>query len=82
LGFKEPGRWAFWSFLRRLLVRHPQSLSLGISIAAVGLHYRIITQRFCAEPHKSAPGTIAQANLQKEPFSYSDQPQELTEAKV
>jgi radical SAM superfamily enzyme YgiQ (UPF0313 family) len=65
LGFKEPGRWAFWSFLRRLLVRHPQGFPLGISIAAVGLHYRIITQRFCAEPHKSAPGTIAVANLQK-----------------
>jgi radical SAM superfamily enzyme YgiQ (UPF0313 family) len=55
LGFKGPGRRAFWSFLGRLLWRHPQSFPLGVSIAAQGLHYRIMTYQFCAAPHEPAP---------------------------
>jgi radical SAM superfamily enzyme YgiQ (UPF0313 family) len=48
LGFKEPGRRAFWSFLGSLLLHHRQRFPIGISIAAVGLHYRMMTHRFCA----------------------------------
>ncbi len=48
LGVKEPGRKAFWSFLGSLLWRFPQCFPLGLSIAAVGFHYRMITYRFCA----------------------------------
>jgi hypothetical protein len=47
LGFKEPGRRAFWSFLGSLLLHHRQRFPIGISIAAVGLHYRMMTHRFC-----------------------------------
>ncbi len=79
LGFKEPGRRAFWSFLGRLLWRHPQCFPLGITIAVQGFHYRMITNRFCAAPYEPAPGMLAVANLQKEPFSHPDQQQELTE---
>jgi radical SAM superfamily enzyme YgiQ (UPF0313 family) len=50
LGIKEPGRRAFWSFLGRLLWRYPLCFPIGISIAAVGFHYRMITHRFCAAP--------------------------------
>jgi radical SAM superfamily enzyme YgiQ (UPF0313 family) len=49
LGIKEPGRQAFWSFLGRLLLHHRQLFPIGISIAAVGFHYRMITHRFCAD---------------------------------
>jgi hypothetical protein len=79
LGFKEPGRGAFWSFLGRLLWRHPQCFPLGISIATAGFHYRMITHQFCAAPCEPAPQMITVANLQKEPFSHPDQQQELTE---
>jgi radical SAM superfamily enzyme YgiQ (UPF0313 family) len=58
LGFKEPGRRAFWSFLGRLLWRHPQCLPLGVTIAAQGFHYRMMTHRFCAAPYEPAPGMI------------------------
>jgi radical SAM superfamily enzyme YgiQ (UPF0313 family) len=76
LGFKESGRRAFWSFLGRLLLNHRQLFPIGISIAAVGLHYRMMTHRFCAMHQEPAPGMITAADLQKEPFSCLDQPQE------
>jgi len=82
LGFKEPGRRAFWSFLGRLLWRYPQCLPLGITIAAQGFHYRIITHRFCAAPHEPAPRMTTVANHQKEPLSYPDNQQKLTEVKT
>jgi radical SAM superfamily enzyme YgiQ (UPF0313 family) len=47
LGFKEPGRRPFWSFLGRLLWRHPLLFPIGITQAAMGYHYRTITHRFC-----------------------------------
>ncbi len=56
LGFKEPGRRAFWSFLGSLLWRYPQCFPLGLSIAAVGFHYRMITHRFCASSLEPAVG--------------------------
>ena len=63
LGFKEPGRRAFWSFRGRLLWRHPQSFPLGITMAAQGFHYRFITHRFCAAPFEPAPEMLPAANL-------------------
>ena len=57
LGLRDTGRRAFWSFLGRLLWRHPQCFPLGITIAAAGFHYRIMTHRFCAAPYEPAPET-------------------------
>ncbi len=54
LGLKEPGRRAFWSFLGRLLWRNPMHFPIGITIAAAGLHYRMITHRFCELPGEPA----------------------------
>jgi hypothetical protein len=82
LGFMEPGRRAFWSFLGRLLWRHPQSLPLGITIAAQGFHYRIITHRFSAALQEPAPRMFAAADLQEEPLLCLDQPQNLPGAKA
>ncbi len=82
LGFKEPGRRAFWSFLGRLLWRYPLRFPIGITIVAAGYHYRMITHRFCAAPYEPVPGMIPAANLQKEPFSYPDPQQAFTEAKA
>ena len=48
LGLKEPGRRAFWSFLGRLLLQHPQQLPVGITMAASGRHFRILKDRFSA----------------------------------
>jgi radical SAM superfamily enzyme YgiQ (UPF0313 family) len=54
LGIKEPGRRAFWSFLGRLLWRHPHCLPLGVNLAAAGFHFRKITHQFCAAPCEAA----------------------------
>jgi radical SAM superfamily enzyme YgiQ (UPF0313 family) len=54
LGIKEPGRRAFWSFLGRLFWRHPQRFPIGMSIAAAGFHFRMITHKFCAAPCEPA----------------------------
>lgn len=48
LGVREPGRRAFWSFLGRLLLQHPQQLPIGITMAASGRHFRILKDQFCA----------------------------------
>ncbi len=82
LGFKEPGRRAFWSLLGSLLWHHPQSLPLGIIMAAQGLHYRVITDRFCAAPQEPAPRPLTAADLQPEPLVCLDQPQNLPGAKA
>jgi radical SAM superfamily enzyme YgiQ (UPF0313 family) len=48
LGVKEPGRRAFWSFLGRLVLHHLQQFPIGITLAASGYHFRILTDQFCA----------------------------------
>jgi len=48
LGLRERGRRAFWSFLGRLVFSHPSQFRLGLSLAAAGHHFRVITNRFSA----------------------------------
>jgi hypothetical protein len=48
LGVQETGRLAFWSFLGRLVLHHPQQLPLGITLAASGRHFRILKDQFFA----------------------------------
>lgn len=47
LGVREPGQRAFWSYLGRLLRHHSQLFTLGMSLAATGYHFRIITKQSC-----------------------------------
>jgi radical SAM superfamily enzyme YgiQ (UPF0313 family) len=47
LGVKEPGRRAFWSYLGRLLKHHSQLFPMGMTLAATGYHFRIITKQVC-----------------------------------
>ena len=82
LGLKEPGRRAFWSFLGRLLRHHPQRFPMGISIAAAGYHYRIITHRFCELAGEPVPERTTGSNPPKKLSSYPDQKQESTDAKA
>lgn len=49
LGFKEPGRRAFWTFLGRLLTQHRQAFPLGMNLAAVGYHFRVMMHQFCQD---------------------------------
>jgi radical SAM superfamily enzyme YgiQ (UPF0313 family) len=51
LGLKEPGQRDFWSFLVRMLRYHPQLFSMGMSLAAMGYHFRIIANQFCEDSH-------------------------------
>jgi radical SAM superfamily enzyme YgiQ (UPF0313 family) len=48
LGFQDPGRRAFWTFLGRLLRQHPRRLPMGMLLAAVGHHFRVMMHRFSA----------------------------------
>lgn len=47
LGLKEPGRLDFWSFLVRLLRHHSELFPVGMNLAAMGFHFRIIAKQFC-----------------------------------
>ncbi len=49
LGLKEPGRRDFWSFLVHLLRHHSQFFPMGMSLAAMGYHFRTIANQFCGE---------------------------------
>lgn len=40
LGVRERGRGAYWSFMLRTLLRHPNRLGLAVQWAIMGLHYR------------------------------------------
>lgn len=51
-------------------------------MAAQGLHYRIITHRFCAAPDEPARRTLTLAGLQKEPLVCLDQPQKVSGAQA
>ena len=56
LGFKEPGRLAFWVFLGRVLLSYLPLFPVGMSMAAAGDHVRVVMNRFCAQPCEQALG--------------------------
>ncbi|KMY65727.1 methyltransferase [Desulfocarbo indianensis] len=46
LGFREQGRWAYWTYLLRVFLSRPGKMSMAISLAATGYHLRMVTLRF------------------------------------
>ena len=47
LGVKDSARWQFWKYLYRLLRYHPRDVTHGLTLAAMGYHFRMITEKYC-----------------------------------
>jgi radical SAM superfamily enzyme YgiQ (UPF0313 family) len=47
LGIRDRERLAFWKYLYRVLRFHPRDLAHGLTLAAMGYHFRQITARYC-----------------------------------
>lgn len=46
IGFKQPGRLAFWRFIFRVLTRYHQFFPMAVAFAGGGYHYRTLSHRF------------------------------------
>lgn len=47
LGIRDKDRWAFWKYLTKLIRNHPQEIPHGLTLAAMGYHFRQITEKYC-----------------------------------
>ncbi len=48
LGVKNSGRWQFWKYFYNVVRHHRQALPHGLTLAAMGYHFRIITAKYSA----------------------------------
>jgi radical SAM superfamily enzyme YgiQ (UPF0313 family) len=49
LGIRDPARREFWRFLRRAFTDHRSKFAYAMSLAAMGYHFRRITESYCGE---------------------------------
>jgi radical SAM superfamily enzyme YgiQ (UPF0313 family) len=47
LGIKDSERRAFWAYLFRLIRSYPREISHGLTLAAMGYHFRQVTEKYC-----------------------------------
>lgn len=47
LGVRDRERFRFWNYFFRVAVFHPRSLGNGIALAAMGYHFRKVTEIYC-----------------------------------
>lgn len=47
LGVRDKERLRFWIYLFRLVVFHPRDIAHGLTLAAMGYHFRKITMSYC-----------------------------------
>lgn len=47
LGIRDRARFHFWGYFYRLLRFHPREISHGLTLAAMGYHFRQITEKYC-----------------------------------
>ncbi|KXK02367.1 MAG: radical SAM domain-containing protein [Acidobacteria bacterium OLB17] len=48
LGIRDRARLHFWSYFYKLVLRHPRDLAHGLTLAAMGYHFRLITEKYTA----------------------------------
>ena len=48
LGVRDRSRVQFWNYLYKLVRFHPRDFAHGITLAAMGYHFRQITEKYCA----------------------------------
>lgn len=47
LGVRDRGRFRFWSYLIKVVLFHRKNLAHGLTLAAMGYHFRVITAATC-----------------------------------
>jgi radical SAM superfamily enzyme YgiQ (UPF0313 family) len=47
LGVKDSERWHFWKYFFRLIREHRHDFAHGLTLAAMGYHFRKITAKYC-----------------------------------
>jgi radical SAM superfamily enzyme YgiQ (UPF0313 family) len=47
LGIRDSGRRAFWNYVYRLVRFYPRDIAHGLTLAAMGYHFRQITEKYC-----------------------------------
>ncbi|HEY2867632.1 MAG TPA: B12-binding domain-containing radical SAM protein [Pyrinomonadaceae bacterium] len=47
LGVRDRERWHFWKYFFNLLRRYPRDVAHGLTLAAMGYHFRKITAKYC-----------------------------------
>ncbi|MBA3767907.1 MAG: B12-binding domain-containing radical SAM protein [Acidobacteria bacterium] len=54
LGIRDPERRAFWRYLRRAFAEHRDKFAYAVVLAAMGYHFRKITESYCPQVTNSA----------------------------
>jgi len=49
LGIQDASRAEFWYFIKRVLAEHREKFGQGIVLAAMGYHFRKLTEQYCPE---------------------------------
>ncbi len=47
LGIRDRSRTQFWSYFYKLLRFHPRDFAHGLTLAAMGYHFRQVTEKYC-----------------------------------
>lgn len=47
LGVRDRARWTFWKYCFDLVRFHPRDIPHGLTLAAMGYHFRKVTERYC-----------------------------------
>lgn len=47
LGVRDAGRAEFWRYMRRAASSHRRNFAHAVTLAAMGYHFRKLTQAFC-----------------------------------
>lgn len=47
LGMRDQDRSSFWRFIKQLLQEHRQKVPQGLALAALGYHFRKLTEQYC-----------------------------------
>jgi radical SAM superfamily enzyme YgiQ (UPF0313 family) len=56
LGIRDGSRREFWAYLYQLLRHHTRDVAHGLTLAAMGYHFRQITEKYCDRQIQKAPG--------------------------
>jgi radical SAM superfamily enzyme YgiQ (UPF0313 family) len=47
LGIRDSERWQFWKYFYRLVRHYPRDVAHGLTLAAMGYHFRKVTAKYC-----------------------------------
>ncbi|HEV7701519.1 MAG TPA: DUF4070 domain-containing protein, partial [Pyrinomonadaceae bacterium] len=47
LGIRDRSRMQFWGYFYKLLRHHTRDLAHGLTLAAMGYHFRQVTEKYC-----------------------------------